>query len=49
LTAEKATDAVLLKWLDSQSAVKKDGMSAAQVHTLVSKRLRINMGGKDTE
>jgi hypothetical protein len=43
-TTAKATDAVLQQWLETHSDVKKDGLSAAQVHSLVAKKLRINMG-----
>jgi hypothetical protein len=48
-TVEKVTDNLLQCWLDANCDIKKDGFSAAQVLTLVSKRLRINMSEKDLE
>jgi hypothetical protein len=45
-TTAKATDAVLQQCLETHSDVKKDGLSAAQVHSLVAKKLGINMGEK---
>jgi hypothetical protein len=48
-TVEKVDDAILLKWLEEHSSLKKDGLSAAQVNSIVAKKLRINMGETDTE
>jgi hypothetical protein len=40
-TVEKVTDDSVQRWLDVNCDIKKDGLSAAQVLTLVSKKLRI--------
>ena len=42
-SVEKVSDAVLQKWLEDNSCVKKDGLSASQVNVIISKRLRIKM------
>jgi hypothetical protein len=43
------TDPVLRKWLDNHQDIKKDGLSAAQVQTIVNRSLRINMAERDCE
>jgi hypothetical protein len=48
-TVDKVSDNAVQSWLDANCDVKKDGMSLAQVHALISKKLNINMAEKDTE
>jgi hypothetical protein len=43
------TDAVVRSWLEKHRNLKKDGLTATQVTTIVSRSLSINMSEKDTE
>jgi hypothetical protein len=43
------TDTLLRTWLDEHRAIKKDGLSAAQVQTIVNRSLRIKMAERDCE
>jgi hypothetical protein len=45
----EVTDEVLLAWLENHRDIKKDGLTASQVQTIVSRSLRINMTEKDCE
>jgi hypothetical protein len=48
-SVEKVTDDTVQRWLDAKCEIKKDGLSAAQVLTLVSKKSHINTSEKDPE
>jgi hypothetical protein len=45
----EVTDELLLAWLEKHRDIKKDGLTASQVQTIVSRSLRINMTEKDCE
>jgi hypothetical protein len=45
----EVTDAVLNTWLEKNSELRMDGLSASQVQAIVDRSLRINMSEKETE
>ena len=45
----QVTEDLLQTWLDGRKDIKKDGLTAAQVNSLVSRSLHINMSEKDCE
>jgi hypothetical protein len=48
-TTQDVTDDHVRSWLDARKEVKKDALSATQVHAIVKKSLKLNLSGKDAE